>query len=46
MSMKDANPETVIVGTALDNTTNPNVAVGTTLTDITGIIQYQYAVSS
>ena len=41
IGMKDANPETVIIGSALDNTTNPNVAVGTTLTDITGIVQYQ-----
>lgn len=37
----DANPETIIVGAPLDGTTNPNVAVGQTLTDITGVIVYQ-----
>ncbi|KAF5369281.1 hypothetical protein D9758_002525 [Tetrapyrgos nigripes] len=38
----DANPETVIIGEPLDGSRNPKVAVGTTLSDITGVIQYQF----
>ncbi|OBZ71156.1 hypothetical protein A0H81_08732 [Grifola frondosa] len=38
----DANPETVIVGSPLDGTTNPTVSLGKTFTDITGIIAYQF----
>ncbi|KAK7469141.1 hypothetical protein VKT23_003631 [Stygiomarasmius scandens] len=38
----DANPETVIIGEPLDGSRNPEVAVGTTLTDITGVVQYQF----
>jgi hypothetical protein len=38
----DGNPETVIIGSPLDGTTNPEVSVGQTLTDITGVIQQQY----
>lgn len=37
----DANPETVIIGTPLDGTTNPEVSIGQTLSDITGVIQQQ-----
>lgn len=37
----DGNPETVIIGSPLDKTKNPKVAVGTTLTDITGVVSYQ-----
>lgn len=37
----DSNPEVVIIGAPLDNTTNPAVAVGTGLTDITGVVVYQ-----
>jgi hypothetical protein len=38
----DGNPETVIIGTALDKTTLPKVTPGTKLTDITGIVAYQF----
>ncbi|KAJ7069845.1 DNase I-like protein [Mycena amicta] len=38
----DANPETVIIGAPLDGTKNPQVAIGTTLTDITGVVTYQF----
>ncbi|KAJ6584897.1 Endonuclease/exonuclease/phosphatase [Mycena capillaripes] len=38
----DANPETIIIGSPLDGTKNPKVAVGTQLTDITGVITYQF----
>ncbi|TFK40574.1 Endonuclease/exonuclease/phosphatase [Crucibulum laeve] len=38
----DGNPETVIVGSPLDGTKNPKVAVGMGLTDITGVITYQF----
>ena len=41
----DGNPETVIIGTPLDGTTNPDVSIGQTFTDITGVIQQQYAPS-
>lgn len=37
----DGNPETVIIGAPLDGTDNPVVAVGQTLTDITGVVFYQ-----
>ncbi|TFK74772.1 DNase I-like protein [Pluteus cervinus] len=40
--LPDANPETVMIGKALDNSTNPDVALGMTLTDITGIVAYQF----
>ncbi|KAI5116998.1 hypothetical protein M0805_002667 [Coniferiporia weirii] len=38
----DGNPETVIIGAPLDGTSNPSVAVGQTLSDITGVILYQF----
>lgn len=37
----DANPETIIIGSPLDKTKNPKVAVGFGLTDITGVVTYQ-----
>ncbi|EGO23670.1 hypothetical protein SERLADRAFT_356525 [Serpula lacrymans var. lacrymans S7.9] len=40
--LPDANPEMVIIGRPLDDTTNPTVAMGTTLTDITGVVHFQY----
>ncbi|KAF5389309.1 hypothetical protein D9757_003448 [Collybiopsis confluens] len=41
-NIPDANPEAVIVGAPLDGTTNPVVSVGVKLSDITGVIQYQF----
>ncbi|KAF9046318.1 Endonuclease/exonuclease/phosphatase [Panaeolus papilionaceus] len=38
----DGNPETVIVGSPLDGTKNPQTAVGVGLTDITGVVTYQF----
>ncbi|PSR70540.1 hypothetical protein PHLCEN_2v13579 [Hermanssonia centrifuga] len=38
----DANPETIIIGSPLDGTQNPKMCVGKTLTDITGVVQYQF----
>jgi hypothetical protein len=38
----DANPEAVIIGTPLDKTKNPDVAIGTKLSNITGVVVYQY----
>ncbi|ETW81750.1 hypothetical protein HETIRDRAFT_125191 [Heterobasidion irregulare TC 32-1] len=38
----DANPEAIIIGSPLDGAKNPKVAVGTKLSDITGVIQYQF----
>ncbi|KAF8964437.1 Endonuclease/exonuclease/phosphatase [Flammula alnicola] len=38
----DGNPETVIIGSPLDKTKNPQTAVGIGLTDITGIVVYQF----
>ncbi|KAH8108667.1 hypothetical protein DFH11DRAFT_1066073 [Phellopilus nigrolimitatus] len=38
----DGNPETLIVGAPLDGTSNPHVAVGEVLEDITGVILYQF----
>lgn len=40
--MPDPGPESVIIGSPLDGTTNPTMAVGKTLSDITGVVQYQY----
>lgn len=40
--LPDGNPETVIIGSPLDGTTNPSTALGTTLSDITGVVLYQY----
>lgn len=40
---RDSNPETIIVGSPLDGTRNPNTTkLGDTLTDITGIVQYNF----
>ncbi|KII86960.1 hypothetical protein PLICRDRAFT_113396 [Plicaturopsis crispa FD-325 SS-3] len=38
----DANPETILVGTPLDGTKNPDTGIGSTLSDITGVITFQY----
>ncbi|KDR77188.1 hypothetical protein GALMADRAFT_225318 [Galerina marginata CBS 339.88] len=38
----DGNPETVIIGSPLDKTKNPQTAVGVGLTDITGVVVYQF----
>ncbi len=39
----DSNPETIIVGSPLDGTRNPNTTkLGDSLTDITGIVQYNF----
>ncbi|KAH9480454.1 hypothetical protein JR316_0007054 [Psilocybe cubensis] len=38
----DGNPETIIVGSPLDSTKNPQTAVGVGLTDITGVVHYQF----
>ena len=40
---RDSNPETIIVGSPLDGTKNPKTTkLGDSLTDITGIIQYNF----
>ncbi len=40
---RDSNPETIIVGSPLDGTRNPNgTKLGDSLTDITGIVQYNF----
>ncbi|KAH7920973.1 DNase I-like protein [Leucogyrophana mollusca] len=36
------HPEMVVIGKPLDGTKNPTVSIGTTLSDITGIVQFQY----
>ncbi|KAF9077540.1 Endonuclease/exonuclease/phosphatase [Rhodocollybia butyracea] len=41
-NIPDANPEAVIIGSPLDGTKNPNVSVGVKLSDITGVVQYQF----
>ncbi|KAJ6508882.1 DNase I-like protein [Mycena sanguinolenta] len=38
----DANPEAIIIGAPLDGTKNPPTAIGTTLTDIVGVVTYQF----
>ncbi|KAH8108668.1 Endonuclease/exonuclease/phosphatase [Phellopilus nigrolimitatus] len=38
----DANPEVLIVGSPLDGTDNPSVAIGQKLEDITGVIVQQH----
>lgn len=43
MSDKDANPETIIIGTPMDGTKNPTTTkMGDQVADITGIVQQQY----
>ena len=39
----DGGPESVIIGSPIDGTKNPSVSVGKTLSDITGVVQYQSA---
>lgn len=39
--LPDANPEMVLIGDPLDGSKNPDVAVGTTLSDITGVVVFQ-----
>lgn len=41
----DANPEFLIVGSPLDGTKNPHVAIGQVFQDITGVIVQQYVSS-
>ncbi|KAH7873218.1 Endonuclease/exonuclease/phosphatase [Lentinula edodes] len=41
-NIPDANPEAVIIGAPIDGTTNPVVSLGVTLSDITGVVQYQF----
>ncbi|EIW81349.1 DNase I-like protein [Coniophora puteana RWD-64-598 SS2] len=36
------HPDEILVSTPLDNTTLPNVTMGTTLSDISGVLTYQY----
>ncbi|KAJ7761516.1 DNase I-like protein [Mycena maculata] len=38
----DGNPESVIIGGPLDGTTNPNVTMGVGLSDITGVVTYEF----
>ncbi|KAJ6559253.1 Endonuclease/exonuclease/phosphatase [Mycena vulgaris] len=38
----DANPEAIILGAPLDGTANPKAAVGTALSDVVGVITYQF----
>ncbi|KDR82750.1 hypothetical protein GALMADRAFT_238259 [Galerina marginata CBS 339.88] len=38
----DGNPETVIIGSPLDKTKNPQTSMGMGLTDITGVVVYQF----
>ncbi|KAG7447104.1 uncharacterized protein BT62DRAFT_980246 [Guyanagaster necrorhizus] len=38
----DANPEVVIIGSPTDGTENSSVAVGVQLSDIVGVVTYQY----
>jgi hypothetical protein len=36
----DGNPEAIIIGSPLDGTKNPSTALGSRLSDITGIVTY------
>ncbi|KAF5382416.1 hypothetical protein D9615_002975 [Tricholomella constricta] len=38
----DSNPEAIIIGAPLDKTKNPEVAQGVSLSDITGVVTYQF----
>ncbi|KAF7314189.1 DNase I-like protein [Mycena kentingensis (nom. inval.)] len=40
--LPDANPEAVIIGSPLDGTKNPKVAMGTKLSDIVGVVTYEF----
>ncbi|GBE87792.1 hypothetical protein SCP_1200160 [Sparassis crispa] len=37
-----AHPETILIGRPFDGARNPSTSIGATLTDITGIVTYQY----
>ncbi|KAF3358687.1 hypothetical protein VD0004_g3005 [Verticillium dahliae] len=39
---KDANPETVLIGSPLDGTRNPESKMGDKLADITGVVTYSF----
>ncbi|KAK3659957.1 hypothetical protein LTR56_000883 [Elasticomyces elasticus] len=39
---RDANPETVIIGSPLDGTDNADVKLGDSLADITGVVMYTF----
>ncbi|KAL5482777.1 hypothetical protein ACEPAI_9372 [Sanghuangporus weigelae] len=41
-AIPDANPEVIIVGSPLDGSRNPDVAIGQKLTNITGVIAQQF----
>ncbi|KIJ59068.1 hypothetical protein HYDPIDRAFT_33575 [Hydnomerulius pinastri MD-312] len=36
------HPDEIVIGKPLDGSKNPKVAIGTTLSDISGIVQYEY----
>ena len=38
----DGNPEVLIIGSPLDGTKNPSTVLGGKLSDITGVVSYQY----
>ncbi|KAF8073837.1 Endonuclease/exonuclease/phosphatase [Lyophyllum atratum] len=38
----DSNPEAILIGAPLDKTKNPAVALGLNLSDITGVVTYQF----
>ncbi|KAI0087810.1 DNase I-like protein [Irpex rosettiformis] len=38
----DGGPESIIIGSPVDGTKNPSVSVGKALSDITGVVQYQF----
>lgn len=38
----DAHPETILIGHPVDGTRNPKVSVGTKLSNITGVVTYQF----
>ncbi|KAH9919877.1 endonuclease/exonuclease/phosphatase [Amylocystis lapponica] len=41
-NVPQAHPEAIFVGRAMDGTKNPHTSVGMTLSNITGIVAYQY----
>ncbi|KAM0331632.1 hypothetical protein ACHAQA_003311 [Verticillium albo-atrum] len=42
MTDKDGNPETVLIGSPLDGTRNPETKMGDKLADITGVVTYSF----
>ena len=42
----DGNPEAILIGAPLDKSRNPQVTVGVGLSDITGVVTYQYVALS